>query len=75
MRLCNTIRSTLHKNDIAGANASIHALLTLTQTIGGTSVRKAQEAAARAYDAKVSKIDSLATQINLERSRLVAQVG
>jgi hypothetical protein len=74
-RLCNRIRSTLQKNDIDGANTSIHELLTLTQRVGGGSVRAAQEAAARAYDAKVSKLDSLAAQINIERSRLVKQVG
>ena len=73
--LCDTIRSTLAKNDIDGANAAIHELLTLTQTAGGTSVRAAQQSAARAYNARAAKIDRLARSIAGERAKLVQRVG
>jgi hypothetical protein len=73
--LCDTIRSTLAKNDIDGANAAIHELLTITQTAGGTSVRAAQQSAARAYNAQVAKIDRLAASIAGERAKLVQRVG
>ena len=73
--LCDTIRSTLAKNDIDGANAAIHALLTITQTAGGTSVRAAQLSAARAYNARVAKIDKLGASVADERAKLVQRVG
>lgn len=75
IRLCDAIRSTLHRGDIDGANAAIHSLLTLTQTVGGDAVRRAQEAAARAYNAKVARIDRIATAITEERTKLVRRVG
>lgn len=73
--LCNTIRTTLHLGDTDGANAAIHSLLSLTQTVGGDTVRKAQQVAARAYNAKVTRIDRLATSISEERAKLVQRVG
>ena len=74
-QLCDTIRATLGRNDIPGANAAIHSLLTLTQTAGGASVRVAQVAAAKAYNAKVRRIDQLAVSIAEERARLVERIG
>lgn len=73
--LCDTIRSTLAKNDIDGANAAIHDLLTITQTAGGMSVRTAQQSAARAYNAQVAKVDKLGASIADERAKLVQSVG
>jgi hypothetical protein len=74
-RLCDTIRRALGRNDIDGANTAIHSLLTLTQTAGGATVRAAQVAAAKAYNAKVTKLDDLAGKIADERAKLVQRVG
>ena len=73
--LCDTIRSTLANNDIDGANTAIHELLTITQTAGGSSVRAAQQSAARVYNARVAKIDKLGASIADERAKLVQRVG
>lgn len=74
-RLCDTIRRTLRRGDIDSANAAIHDLLTLTQTGRGEPVRKAQEAAARAYDARLAELDRLVSAISNERLRLVERIG
>lgn len=75
--LCGEIRRALvlRKPDITRANTAIHSLLTLAATLNGQETRQRQAAAAAAYDAKISKLNSLANAIGAERQRLVRLIG
>jgi hypothetical protein len=73
--LCATIRRTLLHRDIAGANAAIHSLFSISTALNGAQTAKRQAAAARAYDARLRQIDALAKKVNLERDRLVKVIG
>jgi hypothetical protein len=73
--LCAAIRSALGRGDIEAANRAIAALFSVSQTLNGAGAAAAQRAAARAYDARIRKIDQLAIAITTERNRLVQLVG
>lgn len=73
--LCSAIRRALHRRDIPAANAAIHSLFTVSSALNGPSTRKQQAAAARAYDARLTQINTLARKASLERARLVRVIG
>ncbi len=73
--LSAAIRRALGRRDIAAANTSIHALFSVSAGLNGTRTKAQQAAAARAYDARVHRIDVLANRIGNERNRLVQLVG
>jgi hypothetical protein len=73
--LCSAIRSALLKRDIVAANAAIHSLFSVASTLNGPRTRKEQAAAARAYDARLTRINTVATKVDLERARLVRVIG
>lgn len=71
------IRGTLapKRPNIPKANAAIHSLLTLAASLNGAETRKREAAAARAYDARIAKLNTLANAIGVERDRLVRTIG
>jgi hypothetical protein len=73
--LCNTIRSTLHHRQIPAANKAIHSLFTVAAALNGAQTATQQAAAARAYNARLRRINAVATKVNLERDRLVRVIG
>jgi hypothetical protein len=73
--LCDTIRRALAKPDVVLANKSIHDLLTIAASLGGTELSKREAAAASVYDAKVAQVNKLAGAIGKERERLVREIG
>jgi hypothetical protein len=75
--LCREIRGALAlaRPDIPKANASIHSLLTLAVSLNGAQTRKREAAAAGAYDARIAKLNTLASAIVAERERLVRRIG
>ncbi|HET7450283.1 MAG TPA: hypothetical protein VFJ78_06765 [Gaiellaceae bacterium] len=73
--LCDEIRADLKRRDIGSANAAIHTLLALSATLNGPTVRRAQEAVARSYNAQIARIAKLEQQISAERGRLVRTIG
>jgi len=75
--LCGAIRRYLApvRPDIPKANAAIHSLLTLAASLNGAQVRKDEAAAARAYDGRIAKLNTLAQAIGAERNRLVRTLG
>ena len=75
VELCDEIRNDLKRRDIASANSAIHTLLTLSATLNGPTVRRAQEAVARSYNAQIGRLTKLEQQISAERGRLVRTIG
>ena len=73
--LSAAIRQALDRRDIAAANTSIHALFSVSGELNGPRTQEQQAAAGRAYNARVRRIDALATRIDRERARLVQVVG
>jgi hypothetical protein len=73
--LCDEIRRALRRRDIPAANTAIHSLFGVSASLNGIQTRKEQAAAAKAYDARLHRIDVLATKVNLERDRLVKLIG
>lgn len=73
--LCATIRDSIAARKIPAANAAIQALFTVSATLNGTRTQREQAAAARAYNARVRRIDTVASRIARERLRLVKLVG
>lgn len=73
--LSNAIRDALARRDIPAANAAIHSLFSVSAGLNGTRTQKEQAAAARAYDARLRRVDALGTKIGAERSRLVKLIG
>ncbi|MGH3004252.1 MAG: hypothetical protein ACRDM1_16570 [Gaiellaceae bacterium] len=73
--LAAQIHSALLRGDITTANAAIRSLFAVSSTVDGISTQKAQAAAARAYDAQLRRVDTLAVRVNGERSRLVGAIG
>jgi hypothetical protein len=65
----------LARPDIPEANAAIHSLLTLATSINGPQTRKREAAAAGAYDARIAKLNALASATAAERERLVRRIG
>jgi hypothetical protein len=72
---CDRIRQALDRRNIPAANAAIHSLFSVSSTLNGTRARLQQAAAARAYDARLHRIDVLAVKANAERERLVKLIG
>lgn len=75
VELCDEIRTDLKRRDIASANAAIHTLLTLSASLNGPTIRRAQQAVARSYNARIARLAKLEKQISAERGRLVRTIG
>jgi hypothetical protein len=73
--LCAAIRRALDRRDISAANTSIQALFSVSAELNGARTKEQQAAAGRAYNARVHRLDVLATRIDRERNRLVQVVG
>jgi hypothetical protein len=73
--LCAAISRALDRRDIPAANTSIHALFSVSAELNGERTKEQQAAAGRAYNARVHRLDLLATRIDRERNRLVQVVG
>jgi hypothetical protein len=73
--LSDAIRSDLQQSDIPKANRDIHSLLVIAASLNGTATRRAEAQAARAYNAKIARINTLDRQLARERERLVQEIG
>jgi hypothetical protein len=73
--LSEAIRRAIRRRNIAAANTAIHSLFGVSATLNGIQTRREQAAAAKAYDARLHRIDVLAAKVNLERERLVKLIG
>ncbi len=73
--LCDTIRSALRHRKIPAANRAIHSLFTVASNLNGAQTQAEQAAAARAYNARLRQIDTVAKKVNLEHERLVRLIG
>jgi len=73
--LCDEIRSAIRRRNIQAANTAIHSLFSVSAALNGVETSKEQAAAAKAYNARLHRIDVLAAKVNLERERLVKLIG
>lgn len=75
VELSAEIEQALRRRDVPRANAGIRSFFGVATEINGIRTQKAEQAAVRAYDARLSRIGTLARQVATERQRLVQTIG
>jgi hypothetical protein len=73
--VCGEIIAALGKGDVDAANARIADLLAVSETTATVRTRKAEIAAAKAYNARVERLDRLGADIARERQALVLELA
>jgi hypothetical protein len=72
--LCREIRAALAKRDVDRANDRIAALLAVSRQTGSLGTQKAEIAAARGYNAKVTQIGRLAARVARDRQAITLKL-
>jgi mono/diheme cytochrome c family protein len=68
--LCTEIEADLGKHDVTSANRAIQRLFVVASGVNSAQVAREQAAAARAYDARLTRIAALSAKLTRERQRL-----
>ena len=73
--LSGKIATAFSHQRVAEANAAIKSLFGTVSGVSAAKVRSEQDAAARAYNARLAEIKKLSTRIAVTRQKLVAEIG